>query len=520
MPVLVEALELRDYQETAVSNVIAALGSRPILVAPTGSGKTVMATEVVRRLDAPTLWLAHRKELIDQAAERLESHGLSTGLIKAGYPATPDAQVQVASVQTLVRREKPRASLIVIDECHHATANTYQRILDEYPDVPLVGLTATPFRLDGRGLGDLFGELVVAAWADELCKRGVLHSPKVWASKAPDLRGVRVTAGDYNLGQLSERSNTRELQADIVETWQKHAAGKRTVAFAVDVEHSRAITEAFRAVGVPAEHLDGKTPDDERDAVLARLRSGETQIVSNCMVLTEGWDLPALECAIIARPTASLNLHLQMIGRVMRACDGKDGAIVLDHAGNHHVHGLVTRRLQYALGNEKVGFAEPLGLRRCRRCGLLFETQLSACPECGWVQVAEGSHRSRFGVHYAGELAEFDDSSFEYRRQAWNLLEAEHEASGYKPGWSLYRFKDLFGVKPVVVAGELVDPRRATMDEKRAVFAQLTKVADEHGYRPGWAAYRYKDAFGCWPCGFVTEVRAEQARRRYAGASV
>jgi len=468
----------------------------------------------------PTLWLAHRKELIDQGAERLESHGLSTGIIKAGYAPFPLAQIQVASVQTLVRRDKPRAGLIVIDECHHATANTYQRILDQYPDVPLMGLTATPFRLDGRGLGDLFGELVVAARADELCESGVLHSPKVWASKAPDLRGVRVTAGDYNLGQLSERTNTAELHADIIDTWRKRAAGKRTVAFAVDVAHSMAITEAFRSAGVLAEHLDGRTPKDERDAILARLRSGETQVVSNCMVLTEGWDLPALECAIIARPTASPNLHLQMIGRIMRVCDGKDGAIVLDHAGNHHVHGLVTRRLQYALGNEKVGFVEPLGLRRCRRCGLLFETQLPACPECDWVPVAEGSRRGRFGVHYAGELAEFDDSSFEYRSQVWNLIEAEREASGYKPGWSFYRFKDLFGESPVVVEGELIDPARATMDEKRAVFAQFTRIAVERGYRPGWAAYRYKDAFGCWPRGFVTDVRAEQARERYAGATV
>ena len=514
---IAERLQLRDYQEAAVTNVIAALGSRPILVAPCGAGKTVMATDMVERLNLPTLWLAHRKELIDQAAGRIESHGLSTGIIKAGYPTCPLAQVQVASVQTLVRRDKPRAGLIVVDEAHHATADTYQKILDAYDGIPVVGLTATPFRLDGRGLGDLFGEIVVAAWTDDLCKAGVLHEPKVWAAKAPDLRGVRVTAGDYNLGQLSERSNTRELQADIIETWQKRAAGRRTVAFAVDVAHSHAITEAFCAAGVPAEHLDGTTPDDERDAILARLRSGETQIVSNCMVLTEGWDLPALECAIIARPTASLNLHLQMIGRVMRACDGKGGAVVLDHAGNHLVHGLVTRRLHYALGNEKVGFSEPLGLRRCKQCGLLFETELTACPECGWTEPIVQKGQSEFGVHNEGELAEFEDD-FEYRRQAWNLIEADREASGYKPGWSFHRFEDLFGVKPAVLNGELIDACRATMDEKRAMFEQFTRIAAERGYKRGWAAYRYKDTFGCWPRGFVADVRAEQAQQRYAEA--
>lgn len=508
---------LRDYQQRAVENVIAALDRRPILVAPTGSGKTVMATALVEQLGVSALWLAHRKELIDQAAKRLEAHGLVCGIIMAGYAPMPLAQVQVASVQTLIRRDKPPADLIVVDECHHATADSYQSILDAYPQAQVVGLTATPFRLDGHGLGDLFGELVIAAYPHELCESGVLHRPKVWASRSPDLRGVKVIAGDYSIGALAQRTNTAELNADIVATWQKRAAGRRTVAFAVDVAHSKAIAAAFVAAGVPAEHIDGRTY--ERDTVLARLASGETLIVSNCMVLTEGWDLPALECAIIARPTASLNLHLQMIGRVMRAADGKDGAIVLDHAGNHHVHGLVTRRLNYSLNGEKVGHSEPLGLRRCQECGLLFELHELACPECGWAPAPEERRRDRPDVHGAGELAEFDDSSFEYRRQIWNLIEAEREAMGYREGWSYYRFEERFGTKPVVAAGELIDPDNATLEQKRAVFEHLTQVAEQRGYKPGWASYRFRDMFGCWPRGFVSDVRRARMRERFAGAS-
>jgi len=492
--------QLRDYQDRAVETMIDKLGNRPILVSPTGSGKTTMATEIVERLGLPTLWLAHRKELIDQAAERLAAHGLDAGIVMAGYKSDPDAQVQVASVQTLVRRNKPPAGLVVVDECHHAAADSYQNILAEYGDAALIGLTATPFRLDGRGLGDLFGELVVAAWPDELCTSGYLHKPRVWASKAPDLRGVRVVAGDYSVGALAERTNTAELNADIVETWRKRAAGKRTIAFAVDIEHSEAITGAFEEAGIAAEHLDGRTPRAERDAILDRLASGETLVVSNCMVLTEGWDLPALECAVIARPTASLNLHLQMIGRVMRACDGKDGAIVLDHAGNHHVHGLVTRRLDYTLSDEKVGFSEPLGLRRCGNCGLLFETNEPRCPECGWVPEASGAgQRRRPAIHGEGELAEFDDSSFDYRRQVWVQIEAQRQASGYKPGWSYYRFFDRFGVAPIVAGGELVNPPEASPEQKAEVYREFLRIAAIKGYKPGWAAYRYKDAFGQWP---------------------
>ena len=509
-------LQLRDYQSRAVENVVAAIQRRPILVAPTGSGKTQVATSIIERLGVPTLWLAHRKELIDQAAQRLTAHGVSAGIIMAGCPTAPLARVQVASVQTLVRREKPPAQLLVFDEAHHATADSYQSILDAYPDAKIVGLTATPFRLDGRGLGDLFGELVIAAYPDELCAAGVLHRPRVWCSKTPDLRGVKVIAGDYSLGALASRANTGELNADIVATWLKRASGKRTVAFAVDVEHSQAIVAAFRAAGVAAEHLDGATATKERVAILDRLSTGQTLIVSNCMVLTEGWDLPVLQCAIIARPTASLNLHLQMIGRVMRASDGKDGAVVLDHAGNHHIHGLVTRRLSYSLdGNTRVGESEPLGLRRCRQCGLFFDVHIYACPECGWVPQQQDSSRKRPVTAGGGELGEFDDESFDYRKRMWNLIEAEREAMGYREGWSMFRFEERFGVKPVVVAGELIDPRAATQDQKRAVYERLLCVAQERGFAEGWASHRFREMFGCWPRGFVTALRAQQLRERF-----
>jgi len=406
------------------------------------------------------------------------------------------------------------ANGILVHNCHHAAAEGYRTILDAYPGVPRVGLTATPFRLDGRGLGDLFGELVVAAYTADLVEAGYLHAPKVWASKSPDLRGVRVTAGDYNLSQLAERTNTSELNADIIDSWKRHASGRRTVAFAVDIEHSLAIASAFQSAGIAAEHLDGKTPFEEREAILKRLRSGQTLIVSNCMVLTEGWDLPALECAIVARPTASLNLHLQMIGRIMRAAEGKESAIVLDTAGNHHVHGLVTRRLRYSLdSNSRVGFEDTLGLRRCKACGLYFDTTKTVCPECGW-QVEAETRRDRPAVHGAGQLVEFNDGDFDYRREMWLLFEAQREAAGYQPGWSAYRYKDRFGDWPVLVGRELVDPDNATLEQKEQVYLQFLQIARCKGYKEGFAAHRFRDVFKHWPRGFVQRIRHQELQER------
>lgn len=506
-------LVLRDYQERAVAEVIREIHNRPILVAPTGSGKTVMAVEVVERMGAPTLWLAHRRELIEQAANRLSAHGMTVGVIQAGQPRYRLAPVQVASVASLLRREKPAAGLIVIDEAHHAAAKTYGTILEAYPDTPFLGLTATPFRLDGRGLGDLFGSLVVSSHTDELCDAGYLIRPKVWASAAPDLRGVKMTAGDYNNKALAKRTNTPELTGDIVSTWLHRSPGMRTVVFAVDVQHATDIAEAFQAAGVAAESLSGKTAKGERAGMLRRLATGETKVVTNCMVLTEGWDLPALECAIIARPTASLNLHLQMVGRIMRSAEGKVGATVLDHAGNHHVHGFCTRRIEYSLdGTKKAGESEPLGLRRCRECGLFYEPTLFACPACGWTPTAAEYQEKDRPAYRPGKLSEFNDGDHTYRAQVWIMLEAERMAAGYKEGWSAYRFKERFGVMPAVVDGELIDKVKVTMDQKRTVHLHYLEVAKEKGYSRGWASHRYREIFGVWP---RSGAKKESIRARY-----
>jgi superfamily II DNA or RNA helicase len=388
---------LRDYQRHAIDELRQHLHANPILVIPTGGGKTRTAAEFVREFPGRTLWLAHRRELIKQAAASLEQSGLRVGIIQAGYPSYASRPVQVASVQTLARRTPPAVDLIVIDESHHTPGRSFQQLLEHYTGIPRIGLTATPFRLDGRPLGDTFGYLVVAAHTDELVERGLLIEPRVYAPPPASLTGIRVTRGDFETGRLATVCDKPKLIGDIVQTWQRFAAGRRTVVFAVNVEHSRHIIESFVAAGVAAEHLDGSTPLAQRDAALKRLASGETLVLSNCNLVSEGWDLPALDCAILARPTASLCLHIQQVGRIMRACHGKSGACIAEGELVLTEHGLVpiekvSRNSRVWDGVEWVNHDGPIyrGLRDVTTyAGLTATADHQVATKAGWRSFGE-----------------------------------------------------------------------------------------------------------------------------------
>jgi DNA repair protein RadD len=230
--------------------------------------------------------------------------------------------------------------MIVFDEAHYARGRTREHLIGLYPDAMLLGMTATPCRGDGRGLGNIFTAMVEVPQIAELIEQGYLVPSRVYAPVDPNLKGVRTSQGDYVIGQLSMRMNTPQLVGDIVLHWHKFGERRRTVAFAVDIAHSVHIAREFVNAGVRAEHLDGGTPIAEREAILARLESGETELVSNCMVLTEGWDMPEVGCCILARPTQQMSLYWQMIGRVLRPAEGKVDAIILDHSGAVFRHGL------------------------------------------------------------------------------------------------------------------------------------------------------------------------------------
>src|SRR5262249_1833958 len=357
---------LRPYQTDVVAQIeqaIAAGEKRLLIVAPTGSGKTVVASAIINRFTGryrPVVVLAHRKEIIDQTSKKLHGSKITHGIVKAGYSPRPMERVQVASVQTLwvraMRSEAmtlPPADLLVVDECHHATARTWRKLIEAYPDAILIGLTATPCRGDGCGLGGIFTTMIECPEIADLIEGAWLVRSRVYAPVQPNLRGVHVRHGDYVEAELAARMDDAKLIGDIVTHWHRFGERRKTVAFAVNVAHSLHLCNEFVRANVRAEHLDGGTPDDERDATLARLASGETELVCNCMVLTEGWDMPGVGCAILARPTKKMGLYRQMIGRVLRPAEGKTDAIILDHSGAVFQHGLPEDRVAWTLDPER-----------------------------------------------------------------------------------------------------------------------------------------------------------------------
>lgn len=263
------------------------------------------------------LFLAHREELLLQAKEKLESiTGCTAGLIKAGYRAAPQHQIQIASIQSLIRRNHWfEAGLVVVDEAHHSPSATYTKLLERYPNAYILRVTATPTRSDGQGFTSQFDELILGLAVRELIDAGHLCPFKLFAAKnrikAAD---IKVTAGDFNQRELAQRVNTTLTLGDVVGTWQKHASGKRTVVFCVDVGHSRAVADAFLLAGYAAEHIDGETPAIERRAILERFRTGETAILTNCGIVSEGLDVPGIKAVQCLRPTKLLVLYLQMVG--------------------------------------------------------------------------------------------------------------------------------------------------------------------------------------------------------------
>jgi superfamily II DNA or RNA helicase len=391
---------LRDYQQDLISKTFAAWSSgmrKVLLQLSTGGGKTIIFAVVASELTCRgegVLVVAHREELILQAADKMAvTTGVQPGIIKAGYKPT-DSLIQVGSIQTLARRKTyPKAELVIVDEAHHASAASYRKLLDAYPNALILGVTATPRREDGYGLRDVFDHLVCSISTLELITLGYLTEYKLIAGfkyskhKVPQKR-------DFTKKELEQVASDYKPE-EVLKQWNNFCAGKKTILFAVNVMHSKAIAAKFRAAGISCEHLDGETPQSERKAILDRFKSGTTKIISNCAILTEGFDCPDSEAVVIARPTTSVTLWLQMLGRVLRPAPGKNYATILDMTDNWFRLGRPCDNREWSL-DPVCCDPDTLGVRCCPSCHHAFK------PMPALIRTKEyfNSAKAEFVTHY------------------------------------------------------------------------------------------------------------------------
>ena len=467
-------IQLRSYQVNVIAELDRVIDSgkrRVIIVAPTGAGKTIIGAAVIKKaIDAGqnVLVLAHTREIIAQTSQKLHDNGIEHGVIQAGFMTRPGEAVQIASIQTLwtrairtARMELPPADLVIVDECHHAPAQTYRKIIEGYPQAAVVGLTATPCRGDGRGLGRIFDAIVECPQIAELIAQRHLVKTRVFAPTNPDLDGVQVRSGDYVEDQLAERMDKPNLVGDIISTWHRYGERRKTVCFAISVAHSLHIRDEFLKSGVRAEHVDGSIPKSDRDAVLVRLATGDADLVTNCMVLTEGWDMPEVSCCILARPTKKMGLYRQMVGRVLRPAPGKVDAIVLDHSGAVFRHGFVEDRVDWTLEADKRAESPT----HAARLWSGYSSRLLECTKCETIRVAGEACR------HCGFLPQRPPQAIVFKDGNLALVDRQ---------------------KRVALAHS--DPA-----ERVRWHGMLTYIANERGYKAGWIAHKFKEKFGTWP---------------------
>lgn len=440
-------MALRPYQTRAISDVLERqqAGARRVLVAlPTGGGKTVLASDLIRRrveAGQRVIMLAHRRELIKQAFVKNVRNGIAPsaiGIIMAGVawkgidamaPAPeglddeqlwqlwarrrPAAPVQIGSIDTFRNHVPPPADLIIVDEAHRGLAKSYCDVQLAYPAAHHIGLTATPFRADGKGLGDAYDDLVVASTYLDLIGDGFLVRPTCYGAQAEiDLSRVKKRGTDYDEKELAQAVDRAELVGNIVEHWRRHGNDAPTFCFGVNVAHSMHLAERFSAAGIPAAHVDGTTDTAERDDAIAALRSGRVKVLCNCNVFTEGTDVPEVKTIVLARPTLSEGLYMQQAGRGSRPSSCGRPFVLLDHAGCCMRFGLPHWPREYSLRGRKRRSAGDSSqtieaVKTCPKCFAMVAKTAPSCEGCDHQWSAE--EVKKILEEAAGELQEIID---------------------------------------------------------------------------------------------------------------
>lgn len=445
-------ITLRPYQEAGIAAIREAYRSgrnAPLYVLPTGGGKTVCFAAIAHGAAAKgnaVLILTHRIELVDQISAALTQADTPHGYVVAGYPDEPHA-CMVGSVPTVLRRlgTIARPQLVVIDECHHVRSKTWTQVVQHWPFARLLGVTATPVRASGEGLGTIFDELIIGPSVAELTAQGYLAPARVFAPPTVDTSGLHVRAGDFVPAEAEALVDRPAIVGSALEHYRQHADGRPAMIFCISVRHAVHVAEQFREAGYSAMSLDGTTAREVRRGVVGDFRAGRIQVLTSCDLVSEGFDLPGVHVGMLLRPTRSLGLYAQQIGRVLRQAPGKTHALIFDHVGNTQRFGLPDEPREWTLTDEdrKRKPATP-GVKVCQVCFAAMRAQARCCPECGYTPPPQ----PREVPEVDGALTEVTPETLAKRAARRNqgmaqsleqLLIIERQR-GYRPGWARHVF--------------------------------------------------------------------------------
>ena len=430
-----------------------------ILQSPTGSGKTVIGSTIAASAAGKggrVMFTVHRDFLIDQTAQTFQAVGLHDfGIVAAGVTPNPRPLAQIAAIDTLKNRlEKvPVPRLLIIDECHHSVAAGWAKVIDFYKGkgTKVLGLSATPIRLDGRGLGEHYSQMVRGPSVRWLIDNKFLCDYEAYVPSTIDLSGVHTRMGDFVKAEAEEVVDKPTITGDAIREYQNRAPGKRAVVFCISIAHSEHVCAQFNANGIAAAHIDGTTPRDERKRLLAAFRRGEILVLTSVDIFGEGFDLPAVEVAILLRPTQSLSLHLQQIGRALRMAPGKDRALILDHVGNLLRLGLPDTEFEWSLDGKKKRARKPgdepsVFVKQCESCYAVFWPP-PVCPRCGHVHETQAREIEQVEGELTKITPEMAKALAKAKRREVGMarsledLERIEKQRGYKPGWARFTWE-------------------------------------------------------------------------------
>jgi DNA repair protein RadD len=484
---------LRDYQTGGVSELVANMRreiKRQLFVLSTGGGKTITAAFMLdgsRARKQPAWFVVHRRELMLQTSRALTEYGIPHGLVAAREPLRAWHEVQIVLIGSLARRMKhlPPPRLIVPDEAHHARAAGWERMFEAFPDAWVVGLTATPRRLDGRGLGKHFSAIVVGPEMRWLIDNGYLSDYRLFAPPPPEgfLDGVREVAGEYNRADLKKAILGKpQIVGSAIDEYMHHCPHKPAIVRAVDIESSQVIAGRFAAAGLRAIHVDGEMDEAARRDAFEGFANGKYEVMCQVELASEGVDIPGIVAAIDLRPTKSLTYALQFWGRSLRpvfadgmpkgtaeqrraaiAAGPKPRAYLLDHVGNSLVHGFPDDPREWTL-DDKPKSPKPAPVFTCEHCFAVFRARQEVCPECGNLMYDPMGGRAR-PDEVQGRLQEISD---EERALAREQKRREYEEQQVK--------------------------NKEKFDKKRELRACVTledfiELGKKRGYKEGWAKH-------------------------------